>query len=229
VSLLSAGIKKPAQGGVSGTGKSSACGDNSFSPSRVAAMEWTYVLHTITSHLPGAEVIAAFAGAGSAVAAIWTIKKSDRTRENERLLAYSVLTLERAYSALVGQSPQGSLPPADRLGWLSAARLIEEYKSAKARMKDPLILQECNSHEEHWRNQFRARLELIPYDPARYFTSGGFGHEVQKTSAVIIHSFATWPDGKIDELDKYLNTDDAINKLGISNLWIGLRRYCDRL
>ena len=192
-------------------------------------MEWTYVLHTITSHLPRAEVVAAFAGAGSAIAAIWTIKKSDRVRENERLLAYSVLTLERSFTALVGQSAQDSAPPPDRLGWLTAARLIEEYKSAKTRLKDPIIVQECNSHEEHWRNQFRARLELIPYDPARYFTIRGFGNEVQKTSAVIIHSFATWPDGKIDDLDKYLNTADAINKLGISNLWVGLRQYCDRL
>ncbi|MFJ3431026.1 hypothetical protein [Pseudomonas fragi] len=192
-------------------------------------MEWTYVLHTITNHLPDAEVIAAFAGAGSAIAAICTIKKSDRSRENERLLAYSVLTLERSFAALVGQSAQDSVPPPDRLGWLTSARLIEEYKSAKARLKDPLILQECNSHEEHWRNQFRARLELIPYDPARYFTLGGIGHGVHKTSAVIVHSFATWPDGKIDELDKYMNTADAINKLGISNLWVGLRRYCDRL
>lgn len=192
-------------------------------------MEWSYVLHAITSHLPSAEVVAAFAGAGSAIAAVLTIKKNDRARENERLLAYAVLTLERAFGALVGESSRNEIPPPDRLGWLTAARLIEEYKSAKTRLKDELILQECNSHEEHWRNQFRARLELIPFDPERYFTSEGFGREVQKTSAVIVHCFAAWPNDKVDELDKYLNTEDAINKLGISKLWVGLRRYCGQL
>lgn len=192
-------------------------------------MEWTFVLHAISSHLPSAEAIAAFAGAGSAIAAVWTIKKTASARENERLLAYAVLTLERSFSALIGQSEPGTPPPSDRLGWLTAARLIEEYKTAKKRLEDPLILQECNSHEEHWRNQFRAKLELISEGPMDFYTQQGFGHEVQKTSAIIVHNFAEWPEGRVDELDQYLNTDDAIKRLGISNKWFVLRYYCDRL
>ncbi|WP_146117538.1 MULTISPECIES: hypothetical protein [unclassified Pseudomonas] len=189
-------------------------------------MEWTFVLHAIGSHLPSAEAIAAFAGAGSAIAAVWTIKRTASARENERLLAYAVLTLERSFAALSGQSRPGSPPPSDRLGWLTAARLVEEYKSAKERMKDPLILQECKSHEAHWRNQFRNKLELISEGPMDYYTRAGFGKEVQQTSAIIVHNFADWPADKEDELDKYLNHADAIKKLGVSNKWFVLRHYC---
>jgi len=183
-------------------------------------------MHAIGSHLPSADAIAAFAGAGSAIAALWTIKKAANERENERLLSYAVVTLERAFAALIGQSAPDAIPPPDRLGWLTAARLIEEYKTAKTRLKDPLILQECNSHEEHWRNQFRTRLELISERPMDYYTQRGFGNEIQKTSAIIVHNFADWPEGKADELDKYLNTDDAIKKLSLSKKWFVLRHYC---
>ena len=192
-------------------------------------MELEFILHTIISHLPGASTVAAFAGAGSALAAVWTIRLSARARENERLLGNAVTTLERAYLALCGQTDRSSLPPSDRVGWLTAARLIEDYKDAKKRLKDPLIIRECEAHEEHWRHQFYLKLEPLSLGRVAYYTenSNTLSGVIDKASAIIVHAFATWPEDKIDPLKKYTSKNDAESKLKISQKWSSLRFYVD--
>ena len=176
-----------------------------------------------------AQTVAAFAGALSAVFAGWTIRKASKERKNAHLLHHAKTSLERSFQSLCGGTSTNSAPIRDRVAWLSAARLIEEYKSAKERITDDLTLQECESHEEHWRYQFYARLKKIQNGPPGYFTSNPRGEEIQEASAIVVHAFATWPDGKPDPLDKYKSADDAYKKLGIHLLWFKLREYCGRL
>jgi hypothetical protein len=176
-----------------------------------------------------AQTVAAFAGALSAIFAGWSIRKSTKERKNSHLLHHARTSLERAFQALCGDTPADQTPLHDRTAWLTAARLIEDYKAAKVRITDKLTLQECESHEEHWRYQFYARLKAIQNGPAGYFSPRPRGEEIQKASAIVVHAFATWPKGKPDPLEKYKSTDDAYDKLGIHLLWFKLRQYCNRI
>lgn len=173
--------------------------------------------------------VAAFAGALSAIFAGWAIRKSSSDRKNSHLLHHAKTSLERAFQALCRDTPANLAVPHDRTAWLTSARLIEEYKTAKKRITDRLTLQECESHEEHWRYQFYVRLKAIQDGPAGYFTPRPRGEEIQKVSAMVIHAFAAWPKGKLDPLKKYKSVDDAYNKLGIHLLWSKLREYCNRI
>ena len=175
-----------------------------------------------------AQTVAAFAGALSAIFAGLAIRNSSKERTNAHLLNHAKISLERAFQALCGNTSPESPPPHDRLGWLTAARLIEEYKSTKQRITDKLTLQECESYEEHWRHQFYVRLEAIQSGPAGYFTHRPKGEEIQKTSAIIIHHFATWPLDKSDPLAEYKNAEEACEKLDIHLKWMKLRFYCGR-
>lgn len=196
-------------------------------------MSWKEITELVCSNLPDANLVAATAGAASAFAAFWTIRRASKARANERYLDYAVTTLERAFSALMGRSEAGALPPSDRLGWLTSARLIEEYKSAKKRIKDPIILQECESHEEHWRNQFHLALSPLENISPEYYSPGKGAKKdkapIHDVSAIIIHAFASWPKGKADPIDAYETTEVAISKLGVSPWWITLRRHLDIL
>lgn len=167
----------------------------------------------------------ALAGALSAYAAFRTIKTTVVSRQNETALNSAVRTLERAYTALTGGNGSTTVLQ-DRLAWLTSARLIEEYKALKALIKDEHVLRECNGHEEHWRHEFYKALEAISKVPASYYS-----HRTAETgpihpvSAVIVHAFASWPKGKDDPIDAYKNTDEAVEKLGLSPFWFGLRSY----
>lgn len=182
-------------------------------------------LSTLTN-AEAVNIVAAFAGAISAIAACITIRRSSKDRADERHLDYAVRTLERAYRALCGNDGAG-LAPADRLAWLTAARLLEQYKAVKAQISSKVVLAECEGHEEHWRHQFYLALEpLSRAAPSDYFQ----GHSpVHPVSAIIVHAFASWPDKKKDPIDVYDSAEDATNKLGVNKMWIPLRRYLNIL
>lgn len=172
------------------------------------------------------QAVAALAGGLSAVFAGLAITKASIDRKNEHLLKHAKSCLERAYSALCEGSESGQPPNSDRLAWLTAARLIEEYRSCKARIKDALSLQECESHEEHWRHQFYVKLQPLSEGPMDYYRRSSKGAPIQNVSAVIVHSFADWPEGKEDTLAAYKNADQAIEELGLSRKWFVLRQQC---
>jgi hypothetical protein len=172
------------------------------------------------------QTVAAVAGGLSAVFAGWAIRKSSKERNNTHLLNHAKSSLERAFSALCDGTPPGTAPAADRLAWLTSARLIEEYKSTKLLIKDQLTLRECESHEEHWRHQFFLRLEPIATMTHEYYSYKPQGEEIHKVSAIILHHFAEWPKDKKDTLSKYGGYHGAIKRLGISPRWRSLSDYC---
>jgi hypothetical protein len=193
------------------------------------SMEFSVIYATITELLPSAELCAAYAGAASAVFAAITIRSTAKARKNERLLGDAVRTLERSFIALVNQTPPGQIPPNDRLGWLTSARLIEQYKDAKKLINDAVILRECQSHEEHWRHQFYLRLESLAGGSLEYYSKGGSVECINQVSAVIVHSFADWERGKEDPLKKYKDAQDAVTKLKPLDNWFRLHQYCGTL
>ncbi|MND77224.1 hypothetical protein D3C76_574280 [compost metagenome] len=150
---------------------------------------------------------------------------STRTRiENERLLQYAITTIERAYLALRGRDPDAHVPPQNRLNWLTAARLIEEYRVAKNEISDPQLVRECESHEEHWRHQvYLLLLPLADGYPDYFYADGTSGAPIQSVSAVIVHSFADWPEGKVDPLLAYRSIHDAVRRYPVHMTWFNLR------
>ncbi len=173
-----------------------------------------------------ANLIAALSGSAAAVIAVITIRVSARQRADERLVGYAVRSLERAYEALMGRTPATRAVQADRLAWLTSARLIEQYKDAKARIKNEVARHECEGHEEHWRHQFYLALQPLQNTSQEYYSIGhGSGGPIQPVSAIIVHAFAIWPDGKDDPLSKYETEEQAIKALNVHLLWSTLRRH----
>ena len=177
-----------------------------------------------------ANFVAAFSGSAAAVAAFLTIRNSARERTDERMAGYALRSLERAYEALVGSDDLRQKPPvSDRLAWLTSARLIEQYKDAKQKIKNPIVLHECEGHEEHWRHQFYLALAPLENISPEFYSSRKGKGPIHDVSAIIIHAFASWPDGKDDPIDAFKNSEVAISKLGVSPFWITLRRHLDIL
>jgi hypothetical protein len=173
-----------------------------------------------------ANFVAAFSGSAAAIAAVITIRVTARERSDERLAGYAVRTLERAYQSLVGPDGVAQRVPADRLAWLTSARLIEQYKDAKRKIKNSVVLHECEGHEEHWRHQFYLALQPLQQVSPEYFSTNRPGSgPIHEISAVIIHAFATWPEGKVDPVDIYRDKTEAISKLRVHLMWFSLRRY----
>lgn len=200
--------------------------------------DWTLLVTAIAAI---AAAISAMTSAISAKAARSAIKQNeelstaareseDSQRENTRLLEHATTTLQRSYIALTGGAERLSFPPCSRINWLTAARLIEEYKNTKTRISEPLLLQECLSHEAHWRNQFSLRLEKIGLSVPGYFEqSGPIDSRIELTSAVIVCGFSTWPEEQDDLIKKYKSPMNAVEQIGLSPRWAQLKFHLDLL
>ncbi|MBP5119622.1 hypothetical protein HUS85_27685 [Pseudomonas protegens] len=148
-------------------------------------------------------------------------------RENARLLDHAILMLERSFSALMSNDDQLPNPPKDRLNWLTSARLIEEYKATKDRITDKLLLQECNSHEDHWRLQFSKKLEPLTINNPEYFAQSkaprDLNKQIQLTSAVIVCAFSEWRKEQQDPIDKYSTHQEAASSISVPHSFAQLR------
>lgn len=180
--------------------------------------DWTLTLTTLFAG------ISAFAAA-AAIYVPW------RTLKSQKFLDQATLSLERAYDALSGGEQQIQPPTPDRLNWLTAARHIEQYR----RLKKLVIYEEhqlvCEEQEEYWRHKFYVCLNspnpLLPdYYQERLQPNRQLG--IEPKSAIIVHDFAKWPDGKKDPIE--LANVDAILKFGkVLQGNLGLRRYLESL
>lgn len=175
--------------------------------------------------------LSAIAAAGSALMAWRSLTHqrrdrilSDSRRESERLLQHAILTLERAYMGLMKNDASQNTPPRDRLAWLSASRLLEEYKETKSAVLDPLLKRELESHEEHWRRQFYLKLEPLMQADSAFFkpSDPNEANAIHLLSAVIIHAFADWPDDKEDPIEALGSAHEAKQSLRLSKKWITL-------
>ncbi|MCU7645634.1 hypothetical protein [Pseudomonas piscis] len=193
-------------------------------------MDVAMMLGTVAAVCGG---LSALAGAASALAAFRAIKSSDSnhadamrdaeaTRQNKQLLDHAITTLERAYSTFEGGSPEAIFPPRIRLNWLTSARLIEDYKKTKARIIDPLLMQECISHETYWQHKFYTLLDPISLGSAEYFKQQEID-SIDLTSAVIIADFAIRRYDANDLNQRYQNAVDAAEEMPVHLKWASLR------
>jgi hypothetical protein len=209
--------------------------ESRISTRQESLMEWNLVWTTVAAV---AAALSAITGAASAYAAFRAIKENnsnhtkakevaENERKNERLLAHAITTLERSYRTLDGGKSSLSVPPKSRINWLTSARLIQEYKSTKSRIQDPLILQECISHEAYWRNQFYVRIDPLGHGFPDYFKQEN-GESIQLTSAMVVADFATWPEGTEDPLAELEASPEAISGRPLHLKWFYLSRAVER-
>lgn len=180
----------------------------------------------------GTAFFSAIAGLGAAVSAFFswrTLVQSKEIKQDDELLAHAVITLERAYEALMVGS-ENNKPKKHRLNWLTSARMIVDYQDTKSQLKSSEIIRRCEGHENYWRMKFYDSLNLILPNSNYYFSPrGGDSNAIEPVSALVIHKFADWPEGKADNLSRYGKRADAIKEIGVSMRWIELRRHLDLL
>ncbi|WP_136066611.1 hypothetical protein [Modicisalibacter radicis] len=169
-----------------------------------------------------------FAG-GSAIAAAAAIFFPWRTHKSQQFLEQAILTLSRAYEALSCNGQEIQPPKSNRLNWLTSARHIEQYR----RLKQLIVCKEhklvCEDQEEYWRHRFYECLKTpTPLSPSYYRDepkpNGQLG--IEPTSAIIIHDFANWPDGKQDPID-LADVDSILKRNQVLKGNIGLRGYLE--
>lgn len=144
-----------------------------------------------------------FAGLSASLAAA-AIYFPSRASNDKEILRQAILTLERAHRSLMGQSQPNEYPEPDRLNWLTCARHLQSYKGLKAQLKLELHRTLCDEHEEFWRHQFYLCLHTPSTPPVNYYQEKASPNKkigIEPRSALVIHAFATWPDGRADSID----------------------------
>lgn len=136
-------------------------------------------------------------------ALVWPL----RYQRSAAVLAQAVLSLERAYDALTIDGSQTAPVPASRLNWLTAARNIETYKALKRKIRVGAHILIADGHEEYWRHRFYRALQAPAYHQPSYYYPQGRVHgapqseQIEPRSAIIVHAFAKWPEGRRDPID----------------------------
>lgn len=169
---------------------------------------------------------AIFAGLSALVAAA-AIYFPWRMQHHQELLTQAVLSLERAYQALSKNGVNVRPPVADRLNWLTCARHIESYKSLKARLKTALHRTICEEHEEFWRHQFYVCLDIPNIHSSSFYAEQPSPNQragIEPRSAIIIYSFASWPEGRPDPIDD-VDVQRLLRECRPLQGNIGLREY----
>ena len=173
---------------------------------------------------------AAIGGIGAAVSAAlswWSFRQDRLVKSDQILMSKATQCLERAWNALTVNG-QMSEPPADRLNWLTAARLLLEFENTKPRIKDRAYRELCEAEEAHWRLQFSRVLDPLTTNFA-YFSGKESQEKIYPKSAIIIHLFAQWPEGKSDRLDDLGRLEvESPEDLGLSKKWAALRHWLER-
>ena len=169
---------------------------------------------------------AVFAGIAALIAA-GAIYVPWNNQRNQELLNQAVLSLERAYRTLSNEGRNIAPPPADRLNWLTAARHILSYRALKSRIKTALHRSLCEEHEEYWRHQFYLCLNMGNNHSPAYYQEGPPPERrinIDPRSALIVHSMASWPEGKADPID-LVDIPALIKEFNPLHGNIGLREY----
>lgn len=135
--------------------------------------------------------------------------------------------MERACRALTNDGKNINPPLPDRLNWLTSARHIESYKSLKSKINTELHQSLCEDHEEYWRHQFHLGLGMHSIHSSSYYEEGQLSEQrmpIEPRSALIIYSFASWPEGKLDPIDS-VDIQALIKEFDPMKGNTGLREY----
>lgn len=171
-----------------------------------------------------------FAGLSALVAAA-AIYIPWRVQNSQEILHQAVLSLERAYAALSRNGKEVGPPAPDRLNWLTAARHIEQYRTLKTKVALDTHRIVCEEHEEYWRHLFYQCLEAPSVLTASYYRDKPQPNQrlgIEPKSAIIVHHFAKWPEGREDPIDK-VDVKDILARGQVLKGNYGLRQYLESL
>lgn len=180
--------------------------------------DWVSVLSTIIAGL-------------AALAAAAAIYFPQRTQKSQRFLDQATLSLERAYEALSSRGQKIQPPNPDRFSWLTAARHIEQYRRLKKLIKCKEHQLVCEEQEEYWRHEFYVCLDASSSVGLDYYQERAKPHRqlgIEPRSAIIVHDFAKWPDGKQDPID-LANVDLILKRGKVLQGNVGLQLYLKSL
>ncbi len=175
-------------------------------------------------------VSAIFAGVSALVAAA-AIYFPWRIQNSQEILNQAVLSLERAYAALTNNGTETRPPAADRLNWLTSARHIERYKKLKAKLTFATHHTVCEEHEEYWRHKMYVCLDAPNEFSLAYYKEKRHPEKragIEPRSALVIHEFATWPEGREDPMDK-VDAKAIMKRNEALKGNFGLKRYLETL
>lgn len=171
---------------------------------------------------------AIFAGC-SFLAAGYALWWQAKEQQHRYLLDQAILSLERAYEALIEGRPHDQQRPLpNRLNWLTCARHLQSYKAFKRQIKGSLHKSICEENEEHWRHQFYLCVNREVIHHPEYYAENGRDNKpgIDARSALIVHSFATWPKGKKDPIES-VDLQNLLDDANPLNANIGLRFYIE--
>lgn len=157
------------------------------------------------SSLDWATIVSTVFAAISALVAAAAIYFPWRIQNSQEILDQAVLLLERAYTALTNDGAQTQPPAADRLNWLTAASHIEQYKRLKAELASNTHRTICEEHEEYWRHKMYICLNVPQHLSFDYYQEKQQPEKhtgIEPMSALVLHEFAKWPEGREDLIDK---------------------------
>jgi hypothetical protein len=195
--------------------------------------DWTAVVSFVGDLNEGE--LRLLAGAVSVVTvlvSVFAITRPLRYQKNAALLDQAIRALERAYNALTVDGTQKGPVPADRLNWLTAARNLETYKALKREIGVKVHRRIADDHEEHWRHLFYLALQGNAYHQPTYYREPVAAPRAQRTggiephSAVIVHAFAKWPDGRPDPVE-HADFDRIFEETDPRPGNVGLRLFLD--
>jgi hypothetical protein len=136
---------------------------------------------------------------------------NQKTKRDEEITKQSILALERAYEILTDNGKNTAPPWADRLNWLTTARMLARYEKLKGRLKTDLYKTICKEQEEYWRHRFYLLIKDWKLYPLSYFEekpSGELGIEPESAVTIFGFSILGFPESKeqndIEKLDKKL-------------------------
>lgn len=124
--------------------------------------------------------------------------------ESETSLKEAIRTLERAFEMFTYKSNENGVPPADRLLWLSVARMLIRFDELKEYVTAPdhqLILSE---QEQYWRLRFYEVLEMSKDTLTEHYfkAHGRQGWEIDERSLLSMFAFSKWPANYPDPMDQ---------------------------
>jgi hypothetical protein len=173
---------------------------------------------------------AVFAGLSALVAAA-AIYFPWRMRNSQEILNQAVLSLERAYATLSKDGTEIQPPAPVRLNWLTAARHLEQYKKLKAELASDTHRTVCEEHEEYWRHKIYVCLDAPHQMSVGYYKEKPQPDQragIEPRSALVVHEFAKWPEGRDDPIDK-VDAQAMVKRGEVLKGNHGLRQYLDSL
>jgi hypothetical protein len=154
------------------------------------------------------------------------------SKEDQELCTYASKVLSESYKELSQNSIDTTVIEANRLNWLTSARLILRHKKIKSKIKSDVYKLICEEDERHWEHEFYKLLAHPELNHSAYFKGSQMlqtCENISPNSAVIIFKFAKWRTGYIDPM-KSINYKEILeNEPEILDGRYGLESYIQEL